>query len=94
LCPLVTSDVAPITAEGIDQVPQLAQSAERDARFHLIGQICTNSRVQHPLRDGELHPVCTANDHDLRVGGPPQIPNYRDLAAIQRMMAIADHGSV
>lgn len=94
MCPLVTSDVATITAEGIDQVPQLVQSAERDARFNLIGQICTNNLVQHPLRDGELNPVCSANDHDLRVGGSPQIPNNRDLAATQRMMAIADHGRV
>jgi hypothetical protein len=55
----------------------------------LVGQALAGLRIQHPLRDSQLQITGQSDNQNCRVH-PPQMANYLDFCAMQRMMAIAD----
>jgi hypothetical protein len=74
---------------AIDQLTQLLESSNRDARFCFLLQLFTPEWTQHPLRHRELWPSGKFHHKNGR-GRPPQIADDLNLCVIEGMMTITD----
>jgi hypothetical protein len=59
---------------AIEQGAKVAEGREADPRAILGRKVVACHRVQHPPRDGDLHPGGQADHHDVGVS-PPEDTN-------------------
>ena len=80
-------------AMRVEQSAQLKQRIDRNSRFHCINELITDVRNQHPIGHRDLRTSGQSNNQNYRVTSP-QITNYFNFYAIERMTPIANLGWV
>ena len=80
-------------AVRVEQSAQLKQRIDRNSRFRFISESITDPRNQHPIRYRYQRTSGKSNNQNYRVNSP-QIANYFNFYAIERMTPIANLGWV
>jgi hypothetical protein len=80
-------------AMSVEQSAQFKQRIDRNSRFRFISESITDPRNQHPIGYRYLRTSGKSNNQNYRVNSP-QIANYFNFYAIERMTPIANLGWV
>src|SRR6266487_5514540 len=80
-------------AVRVEQSAQLKQRIDRNSRFRFISESITDPRNQHPIGYRYQRTSGKSNNQNYRVNSP-QIANYFNFYAIERMTPIANLGWV
>ena len=80
-------------AVRVEQSAQLKQRIDRNSRFSFISESITDPRNQHPIGYRYLRTSGKFNNQNYRVNSP-QMANYFNFYAIERMTPIANLGWV
>lgn len=88
---VVSSSRVHLAGQGlrIEQLAELTQSGESDARLWCIGQGTASNRVEHPGRDGERWAV-SKPDEVMVSSQPAEAADDGNLLIVKRMIVVAN----
>ena len=75
----------------VKQHAKVVERGHRNTRPHVVGELLTGQRIQHPGRNGYLHVISELDDHAIsRVAS--ETTNDLYVFAVERMVTVVNRG--